>query len=130
MVKFYSPRLMRAPYLFIATADTKKGLDLFDDFWAMKFSDRIVVILERPGLRHHDLSDLGRAVTAPMGIRGETQAEVQAQYAGVQEMVVRFLEERSGHREAGASPFADWIRTRNDPGRVTVTKRAGTAPPH
>ncbi len=127
-IPFYSPRLMRAPYLFIATAETRKGLDLFDDFSAMKFSDRIEVTLESPGLRHHDLSDVGRAVTAPMGIRGDLQAEVQAQYAGVQEMVVRFLEERSGHRESGVPSFADWIRTRNEPGRVTVTERPGTTP--
>jgi hypothetical protein len=119
---------MRAPYLFIATAETKKGLDLFDDFLAMKFSDRIEVTLESPGMRHHDLSDVGRAVTAPMGIRGDTQVEVQAQYAGVQEMVVRFLEERCGHRESGVALFADWIRTRSEAGRVTVTARPGTAP--
>jgi hypothetical protein len=37
-------------------------------------------------------------------------------------------EERSGRRESDVTPFADWIRTRNEAGRVTVTERAGTAP--
>jgi pimeloyl-ACP methyl ester carboxylesterase len=124
----YSPRLMRAPYHFIATSETKKSLDLFDDFAAMKFSHRFEVTLESSALRHHDLSDIGRAVTAPMALRGEAQAEVQAQYAGVQEMIVRFLEEHSGHREPGFTSFAQWIRTRNEPGRVTVAERAGTTP--
>jgi pimeloyl-ACP methyl ester carboxylesterase len=127
-IPFYNPRLMRAPYLFIVTADTRKGLDLFDDFAAMRFSDRTEVTLESPGLRHHDLSDIGRAVTAPMGIRGEAQAEVQAQYAGVQEMVVRFLEDRSGARKNGAAPFAEWARTLSVPAHISVTVRPGTTP--
>ena len=127
-IPFYSPRLMRSPYLFIVTADTKKGLDLFDDFTAMKFSDRTEVTLESPALRHHDLSDIGRAVTAPLGIRGEAQAEIQSQYAGVQEMIVRFLEDRSSRRASGAVSFDEWIRTRNVPGQVTVAARGGTTP--
>lgn len=127
-IPFYSPRLMRVPYLFIITGEAKKLLDLFDQFAAMKFSRRIEVVLESRAIRHHDLSDVGRAVTAPMGIRGDAQAEVQQQYAAVQEMVGRFLEEHSTRRESSAQPFADWIQARNAPGRLTVSVRPGIEP--
>ena len=57
----------------------------------MRFSDRIEVIFHVPALRHHDLSDFGRPVTAPLGIRGESQAQVQQAYLDVQDMMVRFF---------------------------------------
>jgi pimeloyl-ACP methyl ester carboxylesterase len=126
-IPFYSPRLMRAPYLFIVTAASKKLLDLFDQFAAMKFSKRIEVVLENPAIRHHDLSDVGRAVTAPMGIRGDAQAEVQQQYAAVQEMVIRFLEEHSPRGHA-APPVAAWIQARNAQDQLTVSVRPGIEP--
>ena len=43
----------------------------------MTFSDQFEVALNDAVVRHHDLSDYGRAVTAPMAIRGTPQAEVQ-----------------------------------------------------
>jgi hypothetical protein len=63
-----------------------------------------------------------------MAIRGDTQADVQAEYAGVQEMVVRFLQERTRRHLSGVIPFADWIRTKNQADRLTVTQRAGVVP--
>ena len=62
----YSARLMRVPYLFIATAETRKSQDLFEEFQSMAFSERFEVTLGGSEIRHHDLSDYGRAVTAPM----------------------------------------------------------------
>ena len=82
---------MRAPYLYIATAATRRSQDQFEDFQRMTFSDRYEVVLERPTLRHHDLSDAGRAVTAPLGIRGEAAAEVQQSYVELHEMIFRAL---------------------------------------
>ena len=117
---FYSPRLMRAPFLFIATAATKKGLDQFEDFTAMKFSPRTEVILESPNLRHHDLSDLGRGVTAPLALRGEAQAEVQDQYARVHSMIARFLLEHGVSAPAAAKPFAEWVYAERAVGNYTV----------
>ena len=109
-VAFYSPRLMRTPFLYIATAETKKGLDLFEDFAAMRFSDRYEVTLQNPDLRHHDLSDLGRAVTAPLGIRGAAAASVQRDYALVHEITLRFLQGRSG-TPADDAPFSRWLES-------------------
>lgn len=87
----YSPARQRAPYLYIATADTRKTQDLFADFTAMTGSDRYEVILQDPAVRHHDLSDVGRAVTEPLQIRGEAQAVVQRAFVTVQELVARFF---------------------------------------
>jgi hypothetical protein len=95
-IAFYHPRLLRAPYLFIATADTRKGLDQFADFENMRFSRRYEVILPDPALRHHDLSDIGRGVTAALALRGDAQSAVLKQYADVQQMLLRFLNSRGG----------------------------------
>lgn len=124
---FYSPRLMRASYLFVVTADTKKGLDLFDDFQQMHFSDRVEITLASPELRHHDLSDIGRAVTAPMGIRGEPQAEVEQAFADVQDMVVRFLAPRSAPSSAQGRAFPEWLKTL-PAARYSVAVRPGIEP--
>ena len=99
-IPFYSPRLMRAPYLYIATTSTRETQDQFEDFLAMKFSARVEVTLSDPDLRHHDFSDFGRAITAPLGIRGPAQAIVARRYADVHEMVVRFLKAHSGSSSA------------------------------
>ena len=64
---FYSPRLLRVPFLYMATAATKAGQDQYEDFNAMKFSERYEVILENGDIRHHDLSDLGRRRPHPCG---------------------------------------------------------------
>ena len=109
-VPFYSPRLLRVPFLYIATAETKKGLDLFEDFAAMKFSDRYDVTLQNPDLRHHDLSDLGRAVTAPLGIRGAAAMAVQRDYELVHELTLRFLQQRPG-TPANDGSFGQWLQS-------------------
>jgi hypothetical protein len=125
----YNPRSMRAPYLFIATASTRKALDRFDDFVAMRFSARTEIVLDDDRLRHHDLSDIGRAVTAPLGIRGDAQADVQDTYAFVQAVVVRFFQEQLAKPGSPASPpFADAVESLRGRLSVGVTVRPGTEP--
>jgi len=119
-IPFYSPRLLRAPYLFVATADTRKSQDLFADFLAMTSSCRFEVILQDAAVRHHDLSDLGHGVTAPLGIRGGDQEVVQQAYATVQDMVVRFLATYGAPGSDDAGRFAAWLRDRATPGHYTV----------
>ena len=90
-IPFYSPRLLRVPYLYIATAATRNEQDRFGDFVAMPFSHRMEVVLGSNDIRHHDLSDIGRGITMPLRIRGREQAVVEKNYVAVQEMVVRFI---------------------------------------
>lgn len=124
-IPFYSPRLLRVPYLYVATAETRKGQDRWDDFLAMRFSDRIEVILQEPAVRHHDLSDLGRPVTAPMGIRGEFRTQVQQAYSDVQDMTVRFFQVLAG-RDTG--DVAAWLRERAPAGSFSVAAHASVRP--
>ena len=126
-IAFYSPRLMRTPFLYITTAETRKGLDLFEDFAAMRFSDRYDVTLQNPDLRHHDLSDLGRAVTAPLGIRGAAGTSVQRDYALVHEITLRFLQRRSG-ASADEAPFSRWLESAAATGGHTVAVHAKVEP--
>jgi hypothetical protein len=121
-ITFYSPRLVRVPYLYIATTDTRKGQDKFDDFMAMRFSDRIEVTLHDPAVRHHDLSDLGRPVTAPQGIRGESQAQVQQAYVDIQDMTVRFFKAHGGDRRG--EDVAGYLRERGPARSFTVATYA------
>ena len=123
----YNPRLLRAPFLYMATAETRKGQDQFEDFGAMKFAERFEVILQDAAVRHHDLSDLGRGVTAPMCIRGDAQDSVQKTYRDLHEMLLRFVEDHSGRRDL-AGPFAKWIVTKAAEGRVAVARHAGVEP--
>jgi hypothetical protein len=88
---FYHPRLLRVPYLNILTAATRQSLDLYSDFEAMRFSRRHEVLLADPALRHHDLSDVGRGVSAVLGVRGDAQDMVLRAYADVQQTISRFL---------------------------------------
>ena len=126
-IPFYSPRLLRAPYLYVATPETRKGQDRFDDFLAMTFSDRIEAVLDEPTVRHHDLSDLGRAVTAPLGIRGEAQEPVQHAYAAVQDLVVRFLDDHLRKLTPGGGAPTEWAAGERTDG-FRITARAGSAP--
>lgn len=125
---FYAPRLLRTPYLYIATPSTRATQDKFEDFLAMRFSERVEVVLDAPGLRHHDLSDLGRAVTAPMEIRGEPQAGVQQAYADMHEMTVRFLREHLGGAATPHEPLSPWLLAHQAKGRFTATVHAGGEP--
>jgi dienelactone hydrolase len=122
-IPFYSPRLLRIPYLYVATAETKKGQDRWEDFLGMRFSDRIDVTLQSPAIRHHDLSDLGRSVTAPMGIRGDAQPVVQQAYTHVQEMTVRFFSARASGR--GTDQIADWLETTSQAKALSVAVHPG-----
>jgi hypothetical protein len=125
---FYGPRLMRVPYLYIVTAETLKGQDCLADFVAMQFSERTEVVLGADDIRHHDLSDIGRAVTMPMRLRGGAQAVVEKTYAGVQEMVVRFIAEQSSSRESTPLHLADWFEQHKSADNLTVTGRPGIEP--
>jgi hypothetical protein len=89
---FYHPRLLREPYLNILTAATRESQDLFSDFESMRFSRRHEVILADPALRHHDLSDVGRGVSAVLGVRGDAQDMVLRTFADLQQTIVRFLQ--------------------------------------
>ncbi len=86
----------------------------------MTSSRRFEVILQDAAVRHHDLSDLGHGVTAPLGIRGGDQEAVQQAYATVQEMVVRFLATYGGSGSGDAPPFAEWLRESATQGHYTV----------
>lgn len=98
---FYHPNLLRVPYLYIADAQTKKDSDQYADFEAMRFSRRYEVILDHPELRHHDLSDYGRGVSAVLGIRGPAQEAILSQYADVQQMLLAFLNGRMPQQSPG-----------------------------
>ena len=104
-------RLVRVPYLYIVTADTRSGADRYAEFENMRLSRRYEVILENPDLRHHDLSNAGRAVSASLRIRGTAQEAVLRTYADVQETLVRFLDTQGRPAPASAvEPFTAWIR--------------------
>jgi hypothetical protein len=129
-IPFYSPRLLRVPYLYAATAETRKGQDLFEDFLGMRFSERFEVTLGRADVRHNDLSDLGRGVTAPLAIRGAAQADVQRTYADVHELVVRFLQEYGAGRLLPDEAFKPWAERQRASGAyaLTVHPRVEPAP--
>lgn len=127
---FYSPRLLRVPFLYIATSSAIAGQDQFEDFAAMKFSKRYQVVLKDADIRHHDLSDLGRAVTAPLQIRGAAQDVVQRTYADVHEMALRFLQEQPAGAQSDDSRFSAWLTSAGATGpyAVTVHPRVEPAP--
>lgn len=128
-IPFYSPRLMRVPYLYIATAETRNEQDRFHDFVAMPFSNRTEVVLGSSDVRHHDLSDIGRAVTTPLRLRGPEQAAIERNYSAVQEIVVRFVIEQSANRGSRpATRLADWLDAHKAQDDLTVTVRSGIDP--
>jgi hypothetical protein len=127
-VPFYAPRLMRAPYLFIATTATRETQDQFEDFLGMKFSTRFDVILGDPELRHHDLSDFGRAVTAPLHIRGAAQANVSRAYAEVHAVIVEFLKTHSEGVQPKSADFRRWLTSRAGAADFGATVRPGIEP--
>lgn len=124
-VPFYAPRALRVPYLYLATAETRRGQDLFDDFIAMDFAERFEVIVEPPAVKHHDLSDIGRGVTAPLGLRGDDGPRVQEMYSDVQEMTVRFLQAAV---RSELAPLRDWLGSRKEAGTFDVVYRPGKEP--
>jgi hypothetical protein len=124
---FYDPRLMRVPYLYLLTSDTRRQSAQYADFEKMKFSRRYEVVLENPDLRHHDLSNVGRAVSSSLGIRGNPQDMVLRTYADVQTMLLQFLE--ASHRHESAS-FTQWLQQqgKNDEYSVTIHDSVEAAP--
>jgi len=120
-LQFYDPRLLRVPYLYIATAGTRQESDQFADFEHMRFSRRYEVILKNPALRHHDLSDVGRGVSAPLGIRGQEQEMVLRHYADVQQMLVRFL-------RGDSATYDPWLKNLGSSYTVTVRDAVEPAP--
>jgi len=125
-LSFYRPGEVRVPYLYIATAQTRATQDLFDDFMKMQASDRAEVVLQERALRHHDLSDLGRGVTA-IGIRGDAQAQVQASYAIVQRLVVRFLDDVWSRDARNHAEFLTWLRDRTKTASFTASLHPASA---
>ena len=117
---FYSPRLLRIPFLYLATAATRTSQDQFEDFHAMAFSERYEVIVQNAEVRHHDLSDLGRAVTEPLRIRGIAQQAVQQTYVELHEMVLRFLRARAAGSPGELNRFRTWIAGAHPPGVYAV----------
>ena len=127
-VPFYRPRLLRSPYLYLATAETRKAQDQFQDFLGMPFSRRFELTLQASGIRHHDLSDIGRAVTEPLHLRGDAQAAVQAGYAAVQATLVRFFQTAVAGKD-GMREFEGWVTdTTRASGVYTVTVHGATTP--
>jgi pimeloyl-ACP methyl ester carboxylesterase len=127
-IVFYNPRLMRVPYLYIATIDTRKTQDRFDDFVAMKFADRTEVMLGSSDIRHHDLSDIGRGVTMPMRIRGQAQPIVERNYTAVQEIVMRFIVEHAAGRTSTPARLSEWLDEHKASDDLTVTVRPRIEP--
>ena len=119
-LSFYRPGGLRVPYLYIATAQTRATQDLFDDFLKMAASDRFEIVLQAAALRHHDLSDLGRGVTA-IGIRGDAQPQVQASYATVQRLIVRFLDDVWSSDPRNHAEFLAWLRDRAETASYTAS---------
>ena len=127
-VPFYRPRLLRSPYLYVATAETRKAQDQFEDFLGMPFSRRFELTLQASGIRHHDLSDIGRAVTEPLRLRGDAQAAAQAGYAAVQGTLVRFFQAAVAG-EDGLRAFEGWVTDTTRASDVyTVTVHPATTP--
>ena len=124
----YHPRLMRVPYLNILTADTRTQSDQYAEFDKMKFSRRYEVVLKNSGLRHHDLSNLGRAVSASLGIRGEPQNMVLKTYADLQAMLLEFLE---SNRHPSSSHITLWLQQLGSDAAYSVSVRDAVeaAPP-
>ena len=116
---FYSPRLLRVPYLHILREETRKDQDQYDDFTAMAFSRRIELVLQDETVRHHDLSDIGRAVAEPLKIRGDAQAAVEREYADVQDTIVRFLQAQANDAAAGTA-VETWLTSHDGALRHTV----------
>ncbi len=125
---FYNPRLLRTPYLYIVTADTKQGSDRYTDFENMRFSRRYEVILENPELRHHDLSNVGRAVSAPLGIRGVAEDSILRDYATVQDMLLHFLAAHACRNAPAVEPFTKWLAAEASPGIYSVKTREAIEP--
>jgi hypothetical protein len=96
---FYSPRILRVPYLNVLTAATRQASDLYADFEAMRFSRRCEAVLNSEELRHHDLSDIGRGVAA-LGMRPDTVLQT---YAGVQSTILGFLRAPQTWSDSGAT---------------------------
>ena len=115
---FYSPRLLRVPYLHILREETRRDQDQYDDFTAMAFSRRVEVVLQDEAVRHHDLSDIGRAVAQPMRIRGDAQSSVEREYADVQDTIVRFLQAPAD--AAGQTAAETWLTSHDGASRHAV----------
>jgi hypothetical protein len=125
---FYDKRLLRAPYLYLARSETQQQSDLFADFEQMLFSQRYEVILRDEAVRHHDLSDVGRGISAALGIRGDAQETVLRNYADVQQILVRFFDAH-GRPESAATPqFAPWLRELSARRGYTVSTRSAVEP--
>jgi hypothetical protein len=117
---FCDPRLLRTPYLYIVTSATKRESDQYRDFEQMRFSRRYEVVLENQAIRHHDLSDVGRAVSAPLGIRGDAQDAVLRHYADVQQMLLHFLD--------SPGRFAQWLQQLGEQGGYSVALHDSVEP--
>jgi hypothetical protein len=122
---FYNPSLLRVPYLNLLTADTRQHSDQYADFEKMRFSGRYEVILTNPDLRHHDLSSVGRGVSASLGIRGDPQPIVLQTYADVQTTILQFLEANQ-HPQTNA--FAEWLQHLGQSPAYACTTREATQP--
>lgn len=127
-LSFYHPRLLRVPYLNILTAATRRDLDLYAEFEDMRFSSRYEVILDNPALRHHDLSDVGRPVSATLGIRGEAQDAVLRNYADVQQTLVRFLDAHTHGSRGSAEHWSAWMKHLSGEGDYSVALREAVEP--
>ena len=106
--------------IFEGIAETRKELDQYDDFTAMLFSRRIELVLQDDAVRHHDLSDIGRAVAVPMRIRGDAQGVVEREYADVQETIVRFLQSQSTGGGEAAAALDTWMTSHDGTSRHAV----------
>jgi hypothetical protein len=116
---------MRIPYLNVLTADTKSQSDRYADFEKMKFSQRYEVVLRNPELRHHDLSNVGRAVSASLGIRGVAQNAVLKNYADVQATLFQFLE---ANRRKQGHWFTQWLQQIGTEGDYSISVRDAVEP--
>ena len=127
-IRAYDPAQVRAPYLYLATEATRTQQDRFDEFLRMERADRFEVILRHADLKHHDLSDLGRGVTEPLRLRGDSLQSVEEAFATSQEVIVRFLQTYVARTAGQPDDFERWLYTRLPTDRYRLTRhrtRAG-----
>lgn len=121
----YDPRLMRVPYLYVLTADTRRQSDQFSDFQKMRFSRRYEIVLQNPALRHHDLSNVGRAVSSALGIRGDPEPMVLKTFADVQNTLLNFIDANQHRTNVG---LAQWLQHLSENADYAVTTQEATQP--
>lgn len=117
-IPFAGRLALRVPMLNIVRQETVDDQDLYAEFRMMRYSERYEAVFEDAELRHHDLSNVGRGVSAALKIRGPAQAMVLDRYTSTHRMVLAFLDRFIGGHLA--SPLQAQLAAVGHPARITV----------